>query len=497
MNWIDPTRQKFILLALVAVHALAFLSFYPEIITVSDEMSYVLQTRLLAEGTNEEIVFDPFTGKYVHTGRKTLYPLGTALFALPFFKAGGWQFVFWMPFLALLAALWATANWLKEEGRGPLFAAVLLAYPHTIVYSRLCMSEMPSLLLVSAGLLCFWRGLDRNRMIYWSAAGFVAGLSILVREGNALLFAPFFLGALLRRDAKWWILLLSGIAGVGARLVAHALYLDDALYTRSPLAFGLDYIAANIGFYTVVLTLLVPGGLFLGLLYRGRRRPEIIGAIATFFVFHLLYSFSGEQSGVLKSLVIGPRFFIALLPLLAFAMAESGPRLWAAAKSKWAAGSGRLDSLGRRILWAWLGAVTLGVFAVHVGHHSWAAGRVEIRDAIYAHTPDGAIVVNDMRASGKFFDAIYGNRISLSRHWIDLKKAATLIRRNGSLFIVQLDRNESPFWQQVTRENDDYLASYRPPPHLVLDRRFSDTERLRIWEVTHVPSAGGPLRKPH
>ena len=42
MDWIDTTRQKFILLALVAIQGLAFATFYPEIITVSDEMSLSL-----------------------------------------------------------------------------------------------------------------------------------------------------------------------------------------------------------------------------------------------------------------------------------------------------------------------------------------------------------------------------------------------------------------------------------------------------------------------
>ena len=493
MSWIDPTRQKFILLALVAIHALAFASFYPEIITVSDEMSYLQQTRLLAEGTNEEVVLDPFTGKYVHTGRQTVYPLGTALFALPFLKAGGWQFVFAMPFLAMLMAIWGMVYWLEEEERAPLFAAILLGYPHTVVFSRICMSEMPSLLIVTFGLLFFWRGLDRNRLVYWSAAGLLAGLSILVREGNALLFAPFFLGALLRRDSKWWVLLVAGTAGIGARLLAHELFLDDALYMKSPMAFGLEYVAANVGFYTMALTLLVPGGLVLGLLYRGRRRPELIAAIATFFAFHLFYSFSGQQSGLLKSLVIGPRFFIVLLPLLAFAMAESAPRLWAAAKATWPDYSSRLDLLGKRVVWAWLGAVAIGGFAIHAGHSTWASGQAEIRDAIYEHTPVGSLVVNDLRTSGKFFNAVYGDRTSLSRHWIDLKKAEILIRRNGSLFIVQLDRTESPFWQEVARENTAYVASYHPPPRPVLDRTFDSNERLRIWEVTHVPSVDNPL----
>jgi hypothetical protein len=64
--------------------------------------------------------------------------------------------------------------------------------------------------------------------------------------------------------------------------------------------------------------------------------------------------------------------------------------------------------------------------------------------------------------------------------WIDLRKAAILIRRNGSLFIVQLDRSESTFWREVAQENSVYVASYDPPPRLTFDRDFSPTERLRI-----------------
>jgi hypothetical protein len=487
VNWINAANQKRILLALIAIHAFGFVSFYPDVVTVSDETSYVLQTRLLAEGTNEEIVSDPFTGGFIRTGRLTHYPLGTALLALPFFWVGGWKFVFWMPFIASLLALWATTNWLKAEGRAPLFAAILLAYPQTIVFSRLCMSELPSLLIVSLGLFFFWRGLDGKRVVYWSAAGLLAGLSILIREGNALFFAPFFLGAHQRRDSRLWVLLATGAAGVGGRLLAHKLYLDDAFYIRPPLAFGAQYIASNIPLYTAALMVLVPGGLLFSLLYKGRRRPELIVAVAAYFFLHLVYSFSGSESGFIKSLVIGPRFFIPLLPLLAFSMAESVPRLWAVAISRWSAYSTRLESLGRMAAVGWLSGVAILIISIHAGHHFWSDGQAAIRDAIYHHTPEGSVIVTDSRATGKFLDSIYGNRIALSRHWLDRDKAEILVRRNGSIFIVQLDRSESAFWKTVAQENTDYREAYTLPMRLVLDRTFSSTERLRIWAVTQVP----------
>jgi len=487
VTWVNATNQKRILLALIAIHACGFVTFYPEVVTVSDEISYVLQTRLLSEGTNEEVVLDPFTGGFIRTGRLTHYPLGTALLALPFFWAGGWQFVFWMPFIASLLAFWATAKWLEGEGRAPLFAAILLAFPQTVVFSRLCMSEAPSLLVVSAGLLFFWRGLDGNRTVYWSAAGLLAGLSLLFREANALLFAPFFLGALLRRDSRWWVLLAAGAVGSGGRLLAHELYLDAAFYIRPPLAFGAQYIASNLPFYTAVLMVLVPGGLLFSLLYRGRRRAELIAAVVAFFSLHSMYSFTGAESGLVKSLIIGPRFFIPLLPILAFAMAESVPRLWAEAISRWPAYSARLESLGRTAALGWIGGVAVLIIGIHAGHHFWSSGQAAIRDAIYSHTPDGSVIVTDSRATAKFLDSIYGNRIALSRHWLDIGKAETLVRRNGSIFIVQLDRSDSDFWKAVAQENTAYRESYTLPMDLVFDRTFSATERLRIWAVTQLP----------
>ncbi|MGH0034733.1 MAG: hypothetical protein ACQGVK_06860 [Myxococcota bacterium] len=473
-----------VLAGLALAYVVGFAAFYPRTITVTDELAYVRQAQVVATGVDRETITHPLTGESVEREIKTVYPLGTAMLLAPWIALGGWPLAFLTPALCLLGALALTALWLRQEGRSPLAAAVLLGFPAALVLGRVCMSETPSLLWVSLGLLLFWLGIDRRRELLWGAAGLVAGSSLLFRESNALLFAPLFAGAALRRDRAWWMLLLGGLAGVGLRLAASAWMWGDPLHYKSPgYGFGPASLLGNLPLYGLALLVLVPGGLVAGVSYRGRRAPEIVATVVLFVGFYLLYDYGGGSSGLAKQLVLGPRFFVPLLPILAFALAEAVPRwaLWLEERL-----GGHRVALRRAARWGlclWLAGVALASIGAHAVHARWSASQAAIREAIYETTPEGSVLVTNSAALVKFISPVFGERTHLDRRNVDPRVARTLARRRGAFFVVFLDRSDSEHWRRDARENEAYVSSLRPIPELVHDQAVSPTDRLRIWRV--------------
>ncbi|MCZ6782415.1 MAG: glycosyltransferase family 39 protein [Proteobacteria bacterium] len=310
----DGKRARTVVLAFLALYAVSFAVFYPSVITVADEGSYVRQANLILAGSDTVEKIHPFTGEVIDYKPINDYPLGTALLLVPFVAVGGWQAAFVVPMLCLLFGVWITARWLEEEGHSPLFALFVLAYPPALVFGRIAMSDAPSLLVAAAGLWLFWRGQDRPAPT-WLAAGFVAGVSLLFRESNALVFAPFFVGAVLRGESKSWALVVGGLLGVGARMLAGQLFFGDAFFAKRPESFSLSLVAGNLPLQALALLVLVPGGLLAGFAYRGRRWPELVATVAIFPAFYALYEYSAAESALWKRLVLGPRYFLPLLPL--------------------------------------------------------------------------------------------------------------------------------------------------------------------------------------
>ena len=387
------TRNATIALSiLVILYGFTFFVFYPAAITVADEGTYIRQAQLMLAGSPAIEITDPFTGEAAELRPINRYPLGTALLLLPFVALGGPAAACLLSLLCTLAGVGLTGRWIHEQGRSPLFAALVLAYPATMVFGRVAMSEAPSLFLVALGFWLFWRGLSRGAL-FMAAAGFAAGASFAVREANLLLFAPLVLGSVLRRDAGWPALVFGVVVGVGVRGVSAWLFFGDPLFAKPADAFTLQAIISSAPLYLFCLLVLVPGGLIAAFAYRGDRRPELIASVAIFVVFHLSYSYSGEPSGWMKRLVLGPRYFIPLLPLLAFTAAEVWPRWASGVRARLPAGAlwpQRVAGAG-----AAAGIVLLAVLLVGVQwfHADWSRGQALIRSAIYEATPEGSVIV--------------------------------------------------------------------------------------------------------
>ena len=477
-------RESFVVAAVLTVYAMAFLLWPPPTTTVVDENNYVRQAQLILGGGPTLELEDPITGELVEVRPINHYPLGTALLLLPFIATGGRAAAPFLSLLCVLVAVGVTARWLRESGRSPVWALLVIAYPATAVMGRVAMSEAPSLAVTATGLWLFFRGARSEgsaAALAFGAAGFLAGASIAFREANVLVFAPFFLGSVMRRDPGGWALVAGGLAGLGVRMVSAALFFGDPFFTKAPDPFTLASLSHTLPLYALSLLVLCPGGLIAAAAYRGERRPELLVTVATFVVFHLSYSYSALESSWAKRLVLGGRYFIPLLPLLAFAAADVWPR-WLG--GVWNGLGARFGALQRAAVPALASGLALGLAGVQWAHAEWAQSQAVIRDAIYEATPPDEVIVSNTKATGKFVDFVDGERLVLDRRALGAAGAAILLERRGGFYLVLLDRSDSDYWRRDAFDNAAFLAGLPGRRELELDLRVTSTDRLRVWRVS-------------
>jgi hypothetical protein len=238
--------------------------------------------------------------------------------------------------------------------------------------------------------------------------------------------------------------------------------------------------------YLVGLLVFVPGGLVFGLAYRGRRRPEVLATIVGFFLFFLFQAYGASESGFVKSLVLGLRYFGPLLPLLAFAMAESVPR-WLGIE-RWAKGA-RMGALVRTGSILWLAGILVACFAVHPVLDRWAGSQAEIRGALEQHVPRETVLVTNYNALRKFVPDLSRPYRTLDRRELASESLHELGLRHEVYFVALLDRSDSDYWRADMEANAAFLAQLPASAALVLDLKATQTDRLRIWRVGELREA--------
>jgi hypothetical protein len=468
----------------LALYALGYAAFVPHGATVDDEDLYIEQTLLWVEtGSFRVDKQDPRTGE-TQPFVPGDYPVGMIALMAPGAALSGTRGVFFASFACLLLAVLVTARWLAAEGRSPIFALLLLAFPAAAVGGRLAMSDTARTAVAALGLWLFFRGLDGRRVPSWLASGFVAGAALTLRETAVLPFVPFFAGALLRRDRAWPALLAGGLAGTALHFVSTQLAFGTALFVRGegPLyPLDLAHVHERLPLYLLGLLVLVPGGLWFGLTYRGRRGPELIASVALFFLFYLGQAFGMVETSFAKRLVIGLRYFDPLLPLLAFATAEALPRQLAAvlARSPRRRAFERIANAGVGV---WLAGSLAVAFAVHPVLGRWGAAQQRIRDAIAEYVPRDAVLITSHTTLRKFVDDLARPYVTLPHNYLGAGDVERLRERHGGFWIAALDRTDSAYWQADADENAEFLASV-PDAATVFDEQITATDRLRILRV--------------
>jgi hypothetical protein len=474
----DPRFARVLVWIGCAAYALGFALFYPQAITNDDEAMYLRQTQLLLEGRQTIQVTNALTGETL-THDPSKYPVGTAALMAPFVAAAGWRGAYVLPCLSLVLAVLMLARWLEQEGRSPIYALLVLGYAPTLVMGRVAMSDVPSLALVTAGLWWFWRGLD-GRFLWWLGSGFLAGAGWVLRESNPIPFAPFYLGALLRRDRNVWALVAGGVAGVSLRLLANWLIHGDVMFVKANLWIADEFVPEKLTLYAIAVLVLVPGGLVFSLAYRGRRWPEACVAILAFVGLYVAQEYWTYATSWLRNLIITPRYLIPIVPLMAFAMAEALPRLW----RRFAARAGApFESIAGGALACWAGAVLIAAFAVHPTFHTFSAVQGRIQATLDRHIDRDGVLITNLPATRKFLRVLEFAYLPVDRHGIRAEDANELIRKHGQITVAFLDRSDSRFWRRDRAVNADFIAGLEPEPVLLADEKFSEHERMRIWRV--------------
>jgi 4-amino-4-deoxy-L-arabinose transferase-like glycosyltransferase len=489
---VSARSQLGIIVAALVAYWLGFALYPPAVLGINDEVFYVHQAEAFARGRVAEWLPDHLTGQLRRVVPST-YPVGTSLLQAPFVRLGGWRAAPVASALALTAAVLVLARWIALSGGPPLAALLFLGFPPTLVLGRTAMSDVPGALVVTLGLWLFWLAQETARdglpdagraRRFGFAAGLCAGLSLLFRETNALLFAPLLAGVLLRRGPGGLALLAGGLVGIGVRLLSAAVVFGHPLFVRDP-GYGLSLaaIAGNAPLYLFALVVLIPGGLPAALAYRGPRRAEIVLTTALYVGFFLAYSFSGVESGGLKRLVVGPRFFIPLAPVLAFAAAHTLPA-WLARRGGWSRAAVALYAAG----------VVGAAFAVHVVHGRWSRSQAGMARAIHDSTRPGEIVVTNLLSTGKLFPEPESERPRTDLAQLRAEDVPVLAAGGRRVALAVLDRSDTPFFLQRSAANARFVAEVAARCRLTLrhDGAASATDRLRIWGVEGCESAPGP-----
>ena len=58
-----------------------------------------------------------------------------------------------------------------------------------------------------------------------------------------------------------------------------------------------------------------------------------------------------------------------------------------------------------------------------------------------------------------------------------------LIVRHGEITVVFLERSASAYWRANAGRNTSFITALRGEKELLLDRKMSPTDHLRIWRV--------------
>jgi len=469
------------ILAFVLAYGLGLALYWPRIFSISDEACYVRQAVAFAHGKKTVDVVVPFSSS-PRVALPSPYPVGTSAFLVPFVFLGGWRAASAGAFVALILTLLILRRWLRDEGRSPGFVLLMLGYPAILVLSRIAMSDVPSAALVTLGLGLFVKGHGRSLWISY-ASGLAAGAGLLFRETNALPFVAFYLGALVRRERRVLALGAGVATGIAVRLLTNHFVQGDWFYMRfSPYGFSFRSVLLNAPLYALALLVFVPGGLVWVFAYRGRYRPELVGAVLLVVAFFLAYDYGGWESGGLRRLVLGPRYFIPMLPLVVFAAAEVIPRWWRAIQARLML----TNTLARLALVAFGSLVAVLGFVVHPVLASWGAGQVAIRESLYAHTRQDAAIITNAVATEKYFNEIYGVRHVIDRYQVRPEQMGRVLEAHRFVQIALLERLDSDFFRNEAREGRDYLAAVQVfcRVELAFEHPFPSSERLRVWDVS-------------
>lgn len=470
------------------LHALAFVVTWPDVPINTDESMYVSHAMTIASGERMAKRIDFKTFAPVDQ-IPSFYPLGTILAQVPFVWLFGWRGAYAVSMLGFLLAVHYMRRLLQSLGAEPMFAVLLLAYPACAVLSRVATSDSITLGLVALTLYLFATG-EKGAPWRWWAAGWIAALAFCCREATALVTAPFIIGALLRRNPGAYRLALGGLLGGVLRGAIAAVAYGNPFYRHPGYGtFSIAYLLANAWFYLILTLVLLPGGLWFLLRYRGWRWPEVIISAITFTLLHAAYFYGVSESGGRNTIVVGGRYLLPAVPVYVLAIAAGASSL--KLRPTLPASILRVARFFERKWRPAFAAVALSTVAVHPALAIWSRSHYEISAAICREAPPNARLITNGSVTGKWLEEWNCNRAFTEFGAFSPQKLVALSADGRPLFVALVERGDSAAWQERSRQMTAQLQKNFGTLQLELVLEMPPSwQQLRIWRVKMPPAMG-------
>lgn len=304
-------------LLLLLLFLLSFLYFYPSLLLITDEQSYFNLALSLLSDQPGIFLHQEFISNYKINIIEAEYAIGTPFLLSLIIGLLGNSAVFILPILCFAISFFLVYKIQCYLGYDVYGTLIFFLYLPLLFLCRTVMSEMPSLLLLSIALYILVRN-QENQKFFWLIF-FLGGLSVLLRETNALIFAPLLLYTFFNiQNRKKIIGFIVFLLGLSNRLIANYWVYGDAFHLKHGYPFSISYLPNNLVLYLVILSLVIPAGIFLIYKYKGHFKNLLFSIIILFTSVHLFYGYDAtDYSGYKMGLILNGRFYIPLLPIFA------------------------------------------------------------------------------------------------------------------------------------------------------------------------------------
>lgn len=462
-NWL------FLLLALL--YGAIFFAYYPPIFAIEDESNYFGMAYVIRQGTifpdQTEIPINRTVGGSSH--RVSFHPIGMSLLLAPLTYLG-WRSVFLLNLTFHLLGAYFFSKLLRIFNLSSWLVALYLFFPSYVFYSRTLMSDIPSTAIFIAAVYCYL-----THSFLKPIAGALLGANLFLRPTNVLLALPFLFTNGIKNVVQAQVKgnkrleLSMGIFFFYFLPFPLMIALLNTYTLGSPFLlpyfskftgiknFSLSYFPQNAPFYLLSLMLVYPLMLVSSVFAKKTRRLEFLLAILLMIGFHSFYFYRDKSEYFTRSLVVGMRFLLPILPLLLLNYAELLEQI--------------VNRLGQKhrmsIVGFLIGLLIISTWIIHAKHQVLLREHAELRDTIYGLTEEGSTLIYDAKA-GMLVQSVWGRRRYILLHpAIDLR--AVQRNANGHSMYLLSD-GSAPLSHLVAKTDDLVLAPIAQKRWLRIDK---------------------------
>jgi hypothetical protein len=466
------SRDRASLAALMLGYSVLFLTYYPPLAGIEDEVGFINQALVFSRGAVSAegagyADLDDFG--LINGWHVSMRNPGRSLVAIPFLMAGGLRALFVSGLVLHLAMTATGAALLARLGKSPLWAALLLFHPTLAIYSRTIMADGAA----GAGLLLAGLFMTVSGAASAIGAGLSVGLAALMRYHAGLALPLAVAAIVLDRDRprryRDALLCLAAGATVGLLIVAYNLAVyGTALnpFTSRKGYFSKEFLLPHGLFYAGALMTIWPFMLPAPVLDRSRLRWLIRGVCGFFIASAIFYYFHDRGKSWLETAVLGQRLIQVALPLWVVSYSVVIDERVVAPSRRWVQGRAGM------VLTATTCVGLLAANGLAFRNHQQHLNRLlAAREAAAAAIPSGSLVVvhGGLRK-------LFGIPVGVPKYrWRMLAFERTVLARPGDEVI---GRERSPWFLAVLGEG----------------QRLPEQARALIHHYHMVPV---PTREPH